>query len=179
MDIVRCLLLDNTLPSNLWAEATKAACIIMNIRSSKRSPRQTPDEIFSGIKPDISKLRIFGSPVFVHETKPGRGKLDTRSKKCVHLSYDTRTKGYRCYDSNSRKVIISKDVRFLESEQFGTFPICTTYLFQSVALHHFLRWNQFRPKLLIVNYQPIHRAHQILDSPPQNNQKPPSKNNLL
>ena len=75
LDITRCLLLEKALPGHLWAEAVKAAGEILNLRSTKRPrkrhPNKTPNELFSGKKPSISHLRVFGSPVFTHISKPG------------------------------------------------------------------------------------------------------------
>jgi hypothetical protein len=128
MEIVRCLLLDGNLLGRLWDEAARAACVIMNIRSSKCNPYRTLEELFSRIKPDMSKLRIFGSPIFVHKTKPSRGKLDYGSRKCVHLSYDDKNKGYRCFDPTTKTVIVSKDVHFLEEERFGPVQDLTDHI---------------------------------------------------
>jgi transposase InsO family protein len=62
LDIVRCFLLDEDLPGRLWAEAVRAACIVTNLRPSKRTPDRTPDELFTGIKPNLSNLRAFSDP---------------------------------------------------------------------------------------------------------------------
>ena len=110
LDITRCLLLDKALLGHLWGEAVKAAGDILNLRSTKRHPDKTPEELFSGKKPSISHLKVFGSPVFVHSTKPSRSKLDPRSEKCVLLGFDTETKAYRCYRPSTKRVFISRDV---------------------------------------------------------------------
>ena len=36
----------------------------------------TPEEDFTGKKPDISHLKIFGSPIYIHVTKDDRKKLE-------------------------------------------------------------------------------------------------------
>ena len=56
LDIVRSLLSDSLLPNHLWAEVVRAACVIMNLRSSKAHLDKTSDEIFSGTKPSVSHL---------------------------------------------------------------------------------------------------------------------------
>jgi hypothetical protein len=76
LDIVICFLQDGNLLASLWAEVISAACIITNLRSSKHSPYKTPLELFSGNKPSISNLCVFGSLAYVLITKPGRNKLD-------------------------------------------------------------------------------------------------------
>jgi transposase InsO family protein len=118
LNIVRCLLIESHLLARLWVEAVLSAYIILNLRSSKRSPDKTPHELFSGIKPDISKLRIFGTTTYVFDTKPNKNKLDPRSWRYFYLSFDNHVKGYRCYDPLLQRVIISKDVQFLETVVF-------------------------------------------------------------
>jgi hypothetical protein len=115
LDIICCFLVDGNLPGNLWAEAVHVACYIINLRPSKTSSTKTLEELFSKIKPDISKLRIFVSLVYVYDTRPNKRKLAPRFRPCLHLSLDDKTKGYRCYDPSQCKVIVSIDVCFLKT----------------------------------------------------------------
>jgi len=62
--------------------------------------------------------RVFGCPAFVHVHSPYRGKLDPRAIKSVFIGYAPNKKGYKCYHPQSRKVYISKDVTFHETESF-------------------------------------------------------------
>ena len=117
LDITRCLLLDKGLPGHLWAEAVKAAGDILNLRSTKRYPDKTPNELFLGKKPTIAHLRIFGSHVFAHVSKPSKTKLDSRAEKCILLSFDEVAKAYRCYRPSTKKIFISRDVFIDEDSQ--------------------------------------------------------------
>ena len=110
LDITRSLLIDKALPGHLWAEAVKAACDLLNLRSTKKHPDKTPEELFSGKKPSISHLKVFGSPAYVYNTNPTRSKLDPRSERCILLSFDWEAKAYRCYRSSTKKVFISRNV---------------------------------------------------------------------
>ena len=111
LDITRCLLLDKQLPAYLWGEAVKAAAEILNLRSTKRHPNKTPEELFTGKKPTVSHLKIFGSPAFAHVPKVAhRSKLSPRSEQCILLSFDTSAKAYRCFRPSTRKVFISRDI---------------------------------------------------------------------
>lgn len=74
------------------------------------TPDKTPKELFSGKKPSISHLKVFGSPVYVLTTKPSRSKLDPRAERCILLSFDSKAKAYRCYRPSTKKVFISRDV---------------------------------------------------------------------
>ncbi|KAF2357689.1 Ribonuclease H-like domain [Trinorchestia longiramus] len=49
-----------------------------------------------------------------------REKLDSKSKTCVLLGYGSGTKGYRLYDFNAKRILLSGDVVFNES-QFMSF----------------------------------------------------------
>ena len=46
--------------------------------------------------------------------KDERKKLESKSRKCLLLSYGTETKGYRLYDSSRERVFFSRDVLFNE-----------------------------------------------------------------
>ena len=124
LDITRCLLIDKALPAYLWAEAVKAAADLLNLRSTKRHPDQTPEELFSGKKPTITHLRVFGSPAFVHIPRVSRSKLDPRAEQCILLGFDTSAKAYRCYRPSSRKVFLSRDL-FIDENALSPSPLTT------------------------------------------------------
>ena len=47
----------------------------------------TPYEAWTGEKPGVDGLRVFGCHVFVHVPKDERKKFDSKSRKCVLLGY--------------------------------------------------------------------------------------------
>ena len=57
---------------------------------------------------------MFGSIAYAHVLDRERSKLDDKSKKYVFIGYDLNSKGYKLYNSSTRKVIISWDVEFDE-----------------------------------------------------------------
>lgn len=111
----RCLLYDAQFEKFLWAEAVNTAVYIKN-RSPAASLDQntTPYEMWTGKKPDISHLRIFGSPAMVHIPKEKRRKWDKKAKKMYLVGYSENVKGYRLYDPKSRSVIVARDVVIME-----------------------------------------------------------------
>lgn len=66
--------------------------------------------------------RVFGCSAFVHVHGPHRGKLDPRAIKCIFIGYASDKKEYKCYHPPSRRVYISMDVTFQESESFYPSP---------------------------------------------------------
>jgi len=73
---------------------------------------KTPEEMFTGKKPDVSHFRIFGSPVYFHVPKEKRNKLGAFGKKGIFTSYSENTKDFRIYVASQREVVISHDVTF-------------------------------------------------------------------
>jgi hypothetical protein len=71
-----------------------------------------------GRKINIDHLKSFGCTCFVHVQPKDRDKFDPRSIKSVFLGYSSTQKGYKCYDVKNRKMFVSRDVRFDESNFF-------------------------------------------------------------
>ena len=44
-----------------------------------------PEEVFIGKRPNLSHLRIFGCPVYIHVPKEKRSKLDPIGKKIIFV----------------------------------------------------------------------------------------------
>ena len=61
MGVARVMLHDQGLPIHLWTEACNTAVYVQNRFPHKILGMSTPEEVFSGKKPDISHLRIIGS----------------------------------------------------------------------------------------------------------------------
>ena len=76
----------------------------------------TPQEAWSGRKPSVGHLRVFGSITYAHVPKQRKNKFDDRSKELMFIGYDSRTKGYKLYDPRNDKVTLSRDVEFNEDK---------------------------------------------------------------
>jgi hypothetical protein len=48
-------------------------------------------------KPEVSHLKIFGCPVFIHIPKEKRNKLDPSGKKGIFVGYCEVSKAFRIY----------------------------------------------------------------------------------
>eukprot|EP01018_Ginkgo_biloba_P039313 Gb_36396 [translate_table: standard] len=73
-------------------------------------------------KPSFSNLRVFGCITFVHVPDKKRQNLDDKSHKCILVGYSESSKAYRLWDPSQRKIVISRDVLFDESNE-GIVPI--------------------------------------------------------
>ena len=75
---------------------------------------KTSQEAWSRRKLDITHLRVSGSIAHVHVPNKRRAKLDDKSEKFIFISYDNNSKGYKFYNPNNGKNVISRDVVFDE-----------------------------------------------------------------
>ena len=75
-----------------------------------------PERVWTGKDVSYDNLRVFGCKAFVHIPKDERSKLDVKAKPCIFLGYGHEEFGYRLWDPLSRKIVISKDVVFLEDQ---------------------------------------------------------------
>lgn len=115
VECARTMILTKNISPRLWAEAVNTAVYILNRCVSSISRENTPFELWTQQKSDLSHIRIFGSVAYTHITKKFRKKLDTKSKKCILVGYQGDSKNYRLFDPNTGKVIVSRDVIFNET----------------------------------------------------------------
>ena len=106
------------MPEKFWAEAIFNATYVKNRVPTKAIEDKVPYEAFWGKKPLVRYFRIFGCDAYVHVPKQNRKKLDFQSKKAIFLGYDLRSKAYRLWNAEKNHVVISRNVKFNESE-FG------------------------------------------------------------
>jgi hypothetical protein len=72
------------------------------------------------MKPDVSHLRVFGCKAFAHVPDEKRTKLESKSMPCVFLGYYEGTKAYRFMCVETKRIIKSRDVMFIEgSKEIG------------------------------------------------------------
>lgn len=116
LDKVRCMLIDSALSKAFWAEALMTAEHIINCIPCKGTNPLTPHEIFSGHQPNYGRLKVFGCRAMVHVTDSKRQKLDPKSVECIFLGYEANTKAYRLYNKKTKKIVVSRDVIFIENE---------------------------------------------------------------
>ena len=67
-----------------------------------------------GKKPEVSHLKIFGCPVYVHILKEKRTKLDTSEKKGIFVGYCEVSKALKIYIPRFHHMEINRDVTFDE-----------------------------------------------------------------
>ncbi len=99
------------------------AVYIKNQCPTKALDSKTPQEVWSGRKPDVFHLRVFGCKAFAHAPDEKKTKLESKSMPCVFLGYYEGTKVYRLMCVKTKRIIKSRDVVFIEgSKEIGGVP---------------------------------------------------------
>ena len=128
MEICRSLLASAHRRPVLWSEALLASTYIYNRRvSTSRQQNKTRCELFTGVCPDVSNMKVWGCDVFVKI--PNTEVADKLKPKCVKgifVGYDEYSPGYRVLING--KVCIRSDVVFSEGA-VGKFVPTVDYSF--------------------------------------------------
>lgn len=76
----------------------------------------TPEEAFSGKKPNVALFRIFGSSVYYHVTKDAWKKLEPTTELGIFVGYTNTPHNYWVYLSSNRIIVVRRDVKFDEEK---------------------------------------------------------------
>ena len=117
-EAARAMMCDQDLPALLWAKVVGTAVYLQNRCHHAILDQKTPEEVFTGEKPDVGHLRIFGWTVYVHVPKEKRTKMDPSEKKGIFVEYSKTSKAYRIYVPGQRQIEVSRDVTFDEDAAF-------------------------------------------------------------
>ena len=67
----------------------------------------------------MSHIKIFGCFVFMKIPSIQTRKLDDRSKYVVYFGREPGTKAHRLYDPKEKKILVSRDMVFVEAKTWG------------------------------------------------------------
>jgi hypothetical protein len=95
MEKERSMLSGARLEHEFWAIVVDTACSLKNQSPTSTRVDKTPHEVWSGKKPSIAHLRVFGCDAFMHVPKEKRSKLDNKAEKCIFVGYKDGIKGYK------------------------------------------------------------------------------------
>ena len=101
---------------HLWEEACNTTVFVQNRSPHRILGMSTPEEAFSGKKPDVSYFKIFGSSVYCHVTKYSRKKLEPIVEIWIFMGYTDTTHKYRVYFPNNMMTVVRQDIKFDEDK---------------------------------------------------------------
>lgn len=149
MEMARCMIKGKSLPNRFWLDAIMCANYVLNRSPTKALKTITPCEAWTGCKPAISHMRVFGCLAYAHVPSQTWHELEDKAIKCIFIGYSSKNKGYRLYQPLTDKVIVSRDVFFAEGSVMpllncqkqptvGTSDVFDTFLrlFKSASYFH-------------------------------------------
>ncbi|KAI3523467.1 hypothetical protein L1887_01631 [Cichorium endivia] len=113
-NIIRTLLCHSHVPTHFWHHALQHATYLHNILPNKTISYTTPTSRLYHRTPSYTHLRVFGSLCYPLIPSTTINKLQPRSHPCVFLGYPEHHRGYKCYDTHTHKITISRHVVFDE-----------------------------------------------------------------
>jgi hypothetical protein len=78
----------------------------------------TPEEAFSGKKPEVGHFRIFGCITYSYVPFEKRTKLEPMAERGIFVGYSETSKDLCIYLPSLRKTVLRRDVRFEEDRAF-------------------------------------------------------------
>ena len=93
-EMARSMLHHAKLPSSFWGEAIATAVYLLNRSTTKALQGMIPEEAFTGHRPSVSHLHVFGCIAYVHVPKAKRRTLDAKSIPMIFTGYAPRSKGF-------------------------------------------------------------------------------------
>eukprot|EP00253_Pinus_taeda_P024185 PITA_24185 len=85
MERERSMLSGACLGQEFWVEVVETTCYLVNRSPSLTLDDKTSQEVWTGKKPSLSHLRVFGYDAYVHFPKEKRNKLDSKSEMCIFI----------------------------------------------------------------------------------------------
>ncbi|UYV70112.1 hypothetical protein LAZ67_7001835 [Cordylochernes scorpioides] len=113
----RALLIKSQLPPKFWAEAMNTYSYIKNRTPHKRNDKTTPEELFTGKKPTIKHLKVFGCRAEYWIPKFKRYKFEKITKSGIFVGYSNKRKAFRICDPKNYAITETRDVSFIEKEK--------------------------------------------------------------
>lgn len=113
----RSMLYTKDLPLELWAEAVNTAVYLLNRTPTKQVKSSTPFEKWTGRKPNLQHVKVFGCEAYLHVPDNLRKKLERKSRKFMLVGYDGESTNYRLYDPHTKEIKVSRNVIFNEASK--------------------------------------------------------------
>ncbi len=165
----RSMLHQSGLPTQFWSFAIKYSVYIRNRLLSSKNKNKTPVELWTGIKPTLHFIRVFGCDAYIHVRDDLRKKMDSKATKGIFLGCDENRRTSILYEIDSGKIILSRDVKCFETS--FTFAKQINQLYKSGEVgatsinYDFLDYNNQEKDAVVVQEQKSVEMKEAVASP--------------
>lgn len=115
LETSRSLLFQSGLPISFWGECILTATFLINRFPSRVLKGLSPYEVLHKHPSTYTNLRSFGCLCYAFTLSQSRPKFHPRASACIFIGYPIGQKGYKVMSIELRNIIISRDVKFIES----------------------------------------------------------------
>ena len=112
MEATRTMLNEAKLSLYFWVEAVNTACYTQNRTLINKDQNKTSYEIMANKKPTVRYFHVFGAKCFILKDYEQLGKFESKAHEGIFLGYSLKSKAYRVYVIDHKKVIESMNVTF-------------------------------------------------------------------
>ena len=113
------MLHDQGLLMHLWVEECNTMVHVKICCPHRVLGMSTPEEAFTGKKPNVSHFNIFGSSFYVNVTKDVRKKLEPTTEIEIFVGYTETPHNYHVYFPNSRMIFVRWDIKLMRGKPCG------------------------------------------------------------
>ncbi len=114
MERPRNMFIESKNPTYMWIRVVSTSTYLTNRSAFQVNNRFSPEQVYIGIPLKLNHLRIFVYLVYVYIAKSKRTNLDPKLIKCMFTRFDESSKLYCCFNFATKKIMITKDVMFVE-----------------------------------------------------------------
>ena len=125
MEMARCMVKSQFLPHAFWLEVVMCTTYVLNRCPIKALQSITSYESWHVRKPSVAHLCAFGCLAYALVLVQHRRKLNDKAVKCIFVGYRLENKGYRLYHPQTKRILVSRDVVFVEDAVQPPLLSCT------------------------------------------------------
>ena len=114
MNMVRCILIDTSMPKFLWGEICETVTYITNRSAHRELGGRSPNSQWYNMNTDLSSLRIVGARAFAHKEMHVH-KLEQKAWEGLMIGYGKDSRSYRIYNPKTRRITGSRNGTFIET----------------------------------------------------------------
>jgi hypothetical protein len=104
---MKAMLNDQSLPMYLWAKACNTVMYLQNKSPHRILEGKIPEEAYTGSRPEIGHLKVFGCPIYFHILVEKRTKLQPSGQRGILVGYSEDSKAYKVFLPDQRKTVVS------------------------------------------------------------------------
>jgi transposase InsO family protein len=112
IELARAMLIARELPKFLWPAAVTHAAYLRNRSHTHALQGKTPEESWTGTRPNVSHFKEFGAPVWILKEGENLSKLEPKSEKQIFVGFQDGPKAVKYYSAKSRQIKTSRNFCF-------------------------------------------------------------------